>query len=209
MNLTRKRYQSNMLRRHFLKTVLLLVLGRIWTLGQISGVISDPATDFVMGYASGDSSTIAELSSRVVGKVVCDFNSDGLNDVALTDYFLWGAHIGPWQIYLAQQDGQYKYFDELWFHDPAIRIDSLAKGKSRVYTYDKSGGGEGDIVEYELSLSTGIREISRKSVQPDEPDGEDHKLYESLFGNSRIFNSCLRISDYLTTKKIVWREQCY
>ena len=123
--------------------------------------ITNPELDFLISFE--DTSFEYDLTKQTVCKINFDFNYDGIEDVALTDLDFWGAHIGPWAIYLGKEKHKYLFVGELWFHNDAVRFDSLSKGKSKVTVFARAGGSSVDIVEYLLSKE-GINQIKRKTL---------------------------------------------
>jgi len=169
--------------------------------------VKNPADDFVKSFEND--SLLQNPSQHNICKISADFNSDGIKDIAISDTYLCGAHACYWEIYLGLEDGNFKYFEELWFHNYGIKIDPISKGVSKIFVYDKAGGGVGDIIEYQLSSSNGIQELNRKTIYPGtDSDNEDYKLYKKIFNQPALIDSCINILDYLKTKKIEWKK-CY
>lgn len=92
----------------------------------------------------------------------------------------------------------------MWFNNYAIEIDSVSKGVSKIYIYDKAGGGTGDIIEYNLSSEGGLKEIGHSTIYP-ETYPKDYKYYKSIFTQSPLLESCINVSEYLKTKILNWR----
>jgi hypothetical protein len=163
----------------------------------------NPELDFLSFYET--QSEFENLDENIVYKVNYDFNSDGIQDIALTDRRIWGAHIGPWAIYLGLKNKNYLFFDELWFYDP-IRIDSIKNGTSRILVYENTGGGNAEIIEY-LFASNGIKEISREHLVVKNSIGEetaDFKKVKSIFSGSVYIIQKMKVTDYLKNKIINW-----
>jgi len=176
---------------------------------------SDPAKEYVIEIlrkAQSDSlyPRIKDFNDLDICKVYADFNSDGIKDVAITNKLLGGAHYWQWSIYLGLENGKFKYFDELWFHNGAIKIEKLKKGTSKIYIYFRDVINKGDLLVYNLS-DNGIQEIETKNINMEYsedyiPINEDAKLFERLFNNGDIPDSCLLINEYLNNNKIIWKK---
>ena len=152
-----------------------------------------------------EDSLLDNPSEHTICRIITDFNSDGIKDLAFSDSYLCGAHACSWEIYLGSKTGMFTYFQDFWFNDFAIRIDSISNGISRIFIYDKASGGVGDFIEYNLSIADGIKKLSKKSIHPDSEDNnEDRILYKKTFSHYQFEKSCINILDYLKTKIIVW-----
>jgi hypothetical protein len=163
----------------------------------------NPELDFLSFYET--QSEFENLDENIVYKVNYDFNSDGIQDIALTDRRIWGAHIGPWAVYLGLKNKKYLFLDELWFYEP-IRIDSIENGTSRIIVYENAGGGNAEIIEYLLS-SNGITETTRKHLIVYNSSGEeteDFKKVKSIFSDSDYTIQKMKVTDYLKSKIINW-----
>ena len=163
----------------------------------------NPELDFLSFYET--QSEFENLDENIVYKVNSDFNSDGIQDIALTDRRIWGAHIGPWAIYLGLKNNKYLFFDELWFYDP-IRIDSINNGTSRILVYENAGGGNAEIIEYLLS-SNGIIETNREHLIVKNSRGEETEDFikvKSIFSESTFTIQKMKVTDYLINKIINW-----
>jgi hypothetical protein len=176
---------------------------------------SDPAKEYVLEILRDTQSDslypqIKDFNDLDICKVYADFNTDGIKDVAITNRSLGGAHYWQWSIYLGLENGKFKYFDELWFHNGAIKIEKLEKGTSIIYVYFRDVINKGDLIVYSLSVK-GIKEIERKNINMEFsedyiPINEDAKLYHKLFFNQDISDSCLIINEYLRNNKILWKK---
>jgi len=163
----------------------------------------NPELDFLSFYEKQNE--FENLDENIIYKVNYDFNSDGIQDIALTDRRIWGAHIGPWAVYLGLKNKKYLFFDELWFYEP-IRIDSIENGTSRIIVYENAGGGKAEIIEYLLS-SNGITETNREYLIVYNSSGEeteDYKKVKSIFSDSTYTIQKMRVTDYLKNKIINW-----
>ena len=100
-------------------------------------------------------------------------------------------------------NNKYQLLDALWFHNDAVRFDSLSSGKSKVIVFDRAGGAIVDIVEYLLSKE-GINQIKRNTLSFDSFEKFNEAFKEFKFQSLK--DSCITITDYLMNKKIEWRE---
>jgi hypothetical protein len=186
----------------------ILIFSNYYSYAQLIDTVKNPAEDYVKSFEND--SLLQNPSMHNICKITADFNSDGIKDIAISDSYLCGAHACYWNIYLGLGDTKYKYFSTLWFHNYAIKIDSVADGISNIYIYDKAGGGVGDIIEYNLSSSNGINEINRKTIYPESyPENEDYKYYKNIFTQTALIDSCINILDYLKTNKLNWKSGYY
>ena len=91
----------------------------------------------------------------------------------------------------------------IWFTNYAIKIDSITTGVSKIYTYNKTGMGVGDIIEYILSSSEGITKINQKTIHPETyPENEDFNYYKSIFTQPELIESCINLLEYMKTNKL-------
>jgi hypothetical protein len=188
-------------KKRLISIVVYLFLG----FNSYSQSLNKFAEDYVKSFAKD--TLVNNLTKHNICKIEADFNSDGILDLAFSDTYLCGAHACDWEIYLGLENESYSFFSTLWFSNYAIKIDSISKGVSKIYVYDKAGGGIGDIIEYKLSLSEGIKEISSRIIYPNtSPENDDYKYYKEIFYKSVLIDSCVNISDYLKTKKIHWKK---
>jgi hypothetical protein len=164
-------------------------------------ITMNPELDFISAFE--DSMYQGDLNGVRVCKINFDFNFDGLQDIALTNSRFWGAHIIPWEIYLGIDNNNYQFLDELWFHNDAVRFDSLSNGKSKVIVFDRAGGANVDIVEYLLSKE-GINQIERNTLNFEDFEGMNDAFVKFRF--PKLKDSCITITDYLMNKNIEWRE---
>jgi hypothetical protein len=164
-------------------------------------ITNNPELDFLSAFE--DTLFQDDIEKHTVCKINYDFNFDGIQDVALTDLRFWGAHIGPWGIYLGIENNKYLFLDEVWFHNDAIRFDSLSEGKSKLIVFDKAGGGIVDIVEYLLSKE-GINEIQRNTLHFEGFEKMNDAFKEYKFQSMK--DSCISVMEYLKNKKIEWGE---
>lgn len=167
---------------------------------QSADTIKNPVEYYLKALESH--SLLQNPAQHNICRLTADFNSDGLEDVAVSDSYLCGAHACYWEIYLGLGNGTFSYFSTLWFNNYAIEIDSVSKGISKIYIYDNAGGGKGDIIEYDLSSSKGIKKISQKRIYPETfPENEDDKYYKSIFTQPPLTDSCINVSEYLEKNK--------
>lgn len=140
---------------------------------------------------------------REILKIEYDFNSDGIPDLAISNSpNLCGSAGCQWDIYLGQQSGGYKEFDGLFFNDGAIYVQPIAEGRSRIYTYSRSGGGEGSIEEYDLSAQ-GIKLIKR--IAPDTTNWD--RFLELCRGKpSPVVEFSCNVQQALRTHHFVWKR---
>jgi|SRR5690606_14759717 len=164
-------------------------------------ITNNPELDFLSAFE--DTLFQDDIEKHTVCKINFDFNFDGIQDVALTDLRFWGAHIGPWGIYIGIENNKYLFLDEVWFHNDAIRFDSLSEGKSKLIVFDKAGGGTVDIVEYLLSKE-GINEIQRNTLHFEGFEKMNDAFKEYRFQSMK--DSCISVMEYLKNKKIEWGE---
>jgi len=157
----------------------------------------NPELDFLSSFE--DTLFQDYLEKHTVCKINFDFNFDGIQDIALTDLLFWGAHFGPWAIFLGIENNQFLFLDELWFHNDAVKFDSISIGKSKVIVFDKAGGGEADIVEYLLSFE-GIKETKRDRIYFESGKNFNEYNFQSLE------DSCMAPMDYLNNKNIIWKK---
>ena len=144
-------------------------------------VTINPELDFISSFE--DSLYQENFNGVRVCKIIFDFNFDGIQDIALTNSRLWGAHIQPWEIFLGMDNNKYQLLDALWFHNDAVRFDSLSSGKSKVIVFDRAGGAIVDIVEYLLSKE-GINQIKRNTLSFDSFEKFNEAFKEFLNANS-------------------------
>jgi hypothetical protein len=98
--------------------------------------------------------------SRAVLKIEYDFNSDGIPDLALSN---WPDQCGSggcgWDIYLGQSSGGYvQLYDGLFFSDGAISVQPIRPGVSRIYIYVHNSAVDGLLENFELS-ARGIKHV--------------------------------------------------
>jgi hypothetical protein len=160
----------------------------------------NPGLDFLSVFE--DTMFQDDIEKHTICKIDFDFNFDGIKDIALTDYYLWGAHIGPWEIYIGIENNKYSFVGDLWFHNDAVRFDSLSKGKSKVIVFDKAGGDKVDIVEYILSRE-GINQTKRNTKQLDSFEEMNDVFKEFRFQTMK--ESCISVIEYIKNKKIEWK----
>lgn len=161
----------------------------------------NPELDFLSAFE--DTLFQDELEKHTICKINFDFNFDGIQDIALTDHYLWGAHIGPWEIYLGIGNSKYLFVGEIWFHNDAVRFDSLANGKSNVIVFDRAGGANVDIVEYSLSKD-GINQFERNLLQFESFEKMNEAFKEYRFQTFK--DSCISVKYYLKNREIKFRE---
>lgn len=161
----------------------------------------NPELDFLSAFE--DTLFQGDIDNHTVCNINFDFNFDGIQDIALTDFYLWGAHIGPWEIYLGIGNNKFLFVGELWFHNDAVRFDSLSNGKSNVIVFDRAGGADVDIVKYLLSKE-GINEIERNTIHYENFEVMNDAFKEYRF--QTLKDSCISVKNYLRNKKIEWRE---
>jgi hypothetical protein len=166
----------------------------------------DPITEYVKGYGEPDPSETEDIATSIISKIVYDFNNDGMPDIALTCSHLWGAHIGPWSIYLGRKNGYYSYIDDIWFVASAVRVIPIKKGMSKIIAYWHWSAAQGELVETVVS-SDSVKEIKRTMIYPDYyAKNEDERKYEELFHGYALPDSSLKIENYRKTKKIIWTK---
>jgi hypothetical protein len=161
----------------------------------------NPELDFLSAFE--DTLFRGDIDNHTVCKINFDFNYDGIQDVALTDLYLWGAHIGPWEIYLGIGNNKYICICELWFHNDAVRFDSISIGKSTVTVFDRAGGADVDIVKYILTKES-IKQTKRNKMH-----FENFKEMNEAFKEFRfqtLKDSCISVEEYLKNKVIKWKE---
>ncbi len=184
--------------------LFIVVIFNYYSYAQSVDTVKNPADDYVKSFETN--SLLQNPSQHNICKITADFNSDGIKDIAISDSYLCGAHACNWDIYLGLGNERYKVLGTLWFNNYAIKIDSVAKGISNIYIYDKAGGGVGDIIEYNLSSFNGINMINRKTIYPETfPENEDYKYYKNIFTQSALIDSCINVLDYLKTNKLEWK----
>jgi hypothetical protein len=167
-------------------------------------ISKDPASDYLKLYAKADSNEMKDTPSRVISKIVYDFDNDGIHDVAITNSHNWGAHIGPWDIYIGQKNGNYKYIGSMDFVNDAVRVIPIKKGLSKIISYSHWSVNQGELIEYQLS-SNRIKEIKRIMIYPDYYSrNKDWNKYEELFNNHALPDSTISISDY-RKKGAIWK----
>ena len=164
-------------------------------------ITNSPVLDFLTAF--DDTLFQYDIEKHTVCKINFDFNFDGILDIALTDHYLWGAHIGPWEIYLRIENNKYLCVGGLWFHNDAIKIDSLSDGNSKILVFDRAGGANVDIAEYLLS-NENIKEIKRNSLQFEDFEGMNAAFKEYKFQSLK--DSCINVQDYINSKKIEWKD---
>ena len=165
-------------------------------------ITNNPEQDFLSAFE--DTLFQSDIDKHKVCKINYDFNFDGIKDIALTDSYLWGAHIGPWEIYLGIENSKYSFIGELWFHNDAVKFDSLSYGKSNVTVFDRTGSADVYIVVYILSKDS-IKQIKRNRLHFEsfEKMNEAFKKYKF----QTLKDSCISVKDYLENKKIEWIEE--
>jgi hypothetical protein len=171
-----------------------------YSYAQSADTVKNPLDDYIISLTSD--SLLQNPAQHSICKITADFNSDGIEDIAISDWYLCGANGCDWKIYLGLGNEAYKFFSELWFSNYAIRIDSVRIGVSNIYTYNKTGLSEGDIVEYNLSSSKGITKIDQKTIYPETyPENDDYKYYKNIFTQPEIIETCINLLEYLKTNK--------
>jgi len=192
----------------FTLTVLLAVV-HCDAFSQIVDSTKDPATEYVHMYGEPDTSQIEEVATSTISKVVFDFNNDGLPDIALTCSHLWGAHIGPWEIYLGGKNGYYHFVGNLDFVADAVRVIPTKKGEAKAIAYSHWSAAQGELIESLIS-SKEIKEIKRTMIYPDYyAQNGDWKKYEELFSGHALPDSSIKIEDYRNTGVIKWIKSQY
>lgn len=190
-------------RFYFIILVGILII-RNYSFSQTADTVKNPADNFVKSFEYDSLSQ--NYSQHNICKITADFNCDGIKDVAVSDSYLCGWDACYWEIYLGLGDDYFSYFSTLWFNNYAIEIDSVSRGRTNIYIYDKTGAGTGNVIEYNLSSDEGIIEIGHKTIYPDTfPENEDYKYYKSIFTQPPLIESCINVSEYLKTKKLDWK----
>lgn len=141
-------------------------------------------TTIIMFVVCFSSAAGASLDGRCM-KIEKDFNGDSYLDLALSHTSSCGNGGCWWFIHMKRPDNSFsKPPINFFFHSKAINFRGDGEN-SLVTTYGRSSGSEGYLIEH-LLTSTGIKEISRKTIQPgDAGVEEDRLLYDSLFGGLR------------------------
>ena len=124
-------HRINLMNNKLLIVLLILMFSNFYSYAQIFDTVKNPANEYVKSFEKD--SLLQNPSEHTICKITADFNCDGINDIAISDSYLCGAHACSWDIYLGLKEEEYKYFSKLWFNNYAIRIDSIDNGKSKIY----------------------------------------------------------------------------
>jgi hypothetical protein len=154
---------------------------------------------------SEDTTDLEMYSGRLLVKINLDFNNDGIVDLAFSDTEAWGNAGGDWTIYLGRKDGKFESIGEVFFHPLAFKIQPIKYGISKMIIYRRAGGGEGDLIEYSISIN-GIKEIKSRLMKPDDKSEKDYDIYWKLFGD--LYNNpkstCCIMVDYIKNNNCKW-----
>jgi hypothetical protein len=72
---------------------------------------ADPLRAFVFEeYARGDDYFIRGTRDTVLFRCTADFNHDGRPDVALSEKSIWGNRTGPFEIFVQEPNGRFRYW---------------------------------------------------------------------------------------------------
>lgn len=187
----------------FIAILFVFALSPLTSVGQ---VVSDPVAEFAEMYREPPDS-IPAFAERHLLKIVHDFNNDGIDDIAISDSFLWGTAGGPWRIYLGLGKGKYSYLDDLFFDSDAIAFLPKRTGCAEIIVYIRNGGGKGDLIHYLISRK-GIKKDASKTIYLNsDTKNADYKEYMTLFGRlskSPIAVWCL-LADYLENPNCPWK----
>ncbi len=169
-------------------------------------IVKDPIA-FFLPKSAQDTTEYDNFATRRIVRCTCDFNNDGLTDVAVSDEGeAWGNAGGDWEIFLRQKDGTYKALGDIFFHPFAINVISVRPGIGKVTVYIRGGGAGGDFIEYFISDSS----ITKGQVQPilwGKPDSAAEKRYASLFQDSKDLPTIeyAKMRDLFMNRNVIWK----
>jgi hypothetical protein len=75
-----------------------------------SNEIRDPLEAFVLEqYPRGSDFFVHGDRDTTLYRCVADFNGDGRADIALSEQSIWGNRTGPFEIFIQEPDGRFRY----------------------------------------------------------------------------------------------------
>ncbi|MBN1423450.1 hypothetical protein JXA88_02735 [Candidatus Fermentibacteria bacterium] len=119
-------------------------------------------------------------------RMLADFNSDGIQDMALScDMRSFGNAGGQFTLYLGNATGKYRKYGEFFAHTMAVSLEKIGT-QVRLWTYCRLGGWIGQIGYYEVFEDT-LSEYHSITIHPGDSGSKmGNAIYEAVIKSSDL-----------------------